>query len=117
LNNEGVYRGELDEISSLPCGIGVFEKMESVLLVGEFRNGLLELVSGVRHDYQRQVTEEGFWNGGNLHGRGIRVSALERYEGDWWFGKKHGHGVWNCKNGDRIEGQFAYDCPSGSVLR
>ena len=109
----GVYKGELNERMEPVGGVGVL-KTRHALLVGEF-TPRLELVYGLRYDYGSQVTEEGSWRLGKLHGRGVRVSRLERYEGDWRFGKKDGYGVWFSPNGDRIEGKFRYDSPSGNL--
>eukprot|EP01102_Stenamoeba_stenopodia_P022944 TRINITY_DN9750_c0_g1_i1.p1 TRINITY_DN9750_c0_g1~~TRINITY_DN9750_c0_g1_i1.p1 ORF type:complete len:282 (-),score=33.19 TRINITY_DN9750_c0_g1_i1:13-813(-) len=114
----GVYKGEVTRLGNgevVPCGLGVFES-PTLFLLGDFYNS--EFTGrGLRRCLETRTIEEGKFRNGDLHGRGIRITKTERYEGGFVLGRKHGWGVWDNEKGEHIEGVFCYDSIRGHLRK
>ncbi len=52
---------------------------------------------------------------GQAHGQG-KTQGINRYEGGFAHGRKHGHGVYIWKNGEKLEGEFDQDMFAGIAV-
>lgn len=108
-----VYNGQW--VRDRRCGFGKYLWACGSYYIGDWKDDRIT-GKGIFVDPQNNMTYEGEFVGGLLHGQGISVERGQRYEGQFDKHDPHGRGQTHYSNGDSYEGEYANGQKFGSGL-
>lgn len=96
-------------------GLGTFTSADGSALEGEFVNGVIH-GHGTERDANGEFHFEGEWKNGVREGQGILKTPIGEYNGEFFAGKKQGHGTDIFASGSKYCGQFVENQRHGHGL-